>query len=70
MLAATTEKGKIPSSNSKMGIPGFKRGQILRLSDAHKENWCNDCWVTIMVDVKQEGLYDIVAKTDRGIQTL
>jgi hypothetical protein len=40
------------------------------LSESAPEDWCNDCWITILVDVTDAGKYSIMAKSNVGIMQL
>jgi len=42
----------------------------LRLSEHFSEDWCNDCWINILVDVEEPGKYQIQAKSNVGVQKL
>lgn len=66
LAAATSREKYMPSSLSRRGIAAWKQGAVLRLSGAHKEDWCTDCWITIMLDVTSPGLYSLTLKTDKG----
>lgn len=43
---------------------------MLRLSNYFAEDWCTDCWITIMVDVTDVGKYNIMAKSNIGVMQL
>ena len=70
LLSASTKPDVIPTSASRKGVPGWRKGQTLRLSDQHKEDWCTDCYVTILVDIQDAGKYYIMAKTNVGIMQI
>ena len=69
LLAASTQANVIPTSASRKGVPGWRKGQTLRLSE-NGEDWCTDCWITLLVDVTDPGKYSIIAKSNVGIQQL
>ena len=50
--------------DDKRGIPAWKKGQVIRLN---KENfprgWCKGCEIKVLLDVKDEGYYRIMAQT-------
>jgi hypothetical protein len=66
ILAST--KGSInPKSPQKRGVAGWRKGQTLRLSaDEDSDEWCNDCFIYILVDVENAGKYQIMARTNIG----
>src|SRR5690606_35516097 len=70
ILAASTKQDVAPSSASRKGVPGWRKGKTLRLSEYYKEDWCTDCWVTILVDVTEAGTYQILAKTNVGVMQI
>jgi hypothetical protein len=53
-----------------MGVPGWKKGKVLRLSDNDRSEWCTDCFITILVDITNEGKYGILAKMNTGTMQL
>jgi len=65
MLTATTKTDVAANSASKRGIPGWRKGQTLRLSEY--DDWCTDCWITILVDVVEAGTYFIKAHTNAAV---
>ncbi|CDW91451.1 UNKNOWN [Stylonychia lemnae] len=70
ILTATALKDGTATSKSFRGVPGWKKGQVLRLSEHFSEDWCNDCWVNILVDVQDPGKYQVIAKSNVGLQKL
>lgn len=69
-MTATAVKDETPDTKSSRGVPGWRKGQVLRLSESSGRDWCNDCWITILVDVTELGKYSIVAKSNVGIMQL
>jgi len=72
MLLTLSMKG-LPNSGSKRGLPGWKKGQTLRLSssESNRDLWCTNCSMYLLVDVQESGgLYSIVAKTNRALGVL
>ena len=52
----------------KKGTSGWRKGQTLRLSEEDDSNdWCTDCFITILLDVTQAGMYQVIAKSNMGI---
>lgn len=70
LLAASTREDVTPSSASIKGVPGWKKGQTLRLSDDNQKEWCSGCYITILVDVREPGKYQIRAKSNVGVPRL
>ncbi|CDW74582.1 UNKNOWN [Stylonychia lemnae] len=70
VLLASIKSDVTPNAQTKRGIPAWRKGQTLRLSDIHKDEWCTDCYITILVDVNDPGAYQIMAKTNTGLLTL
>ena len=60
----------MPSTATKRGIAGWRRGMTLRVTDDNKDEWCMECWVQILVDVTEPGLYSVVAKTNQGVRQI
>ena len=55
----------------KKGTSGWRKGQTLRLSEEDDSNdWCTDCFITILLDVTQAGMYQVIAKSNMGIVQL
>jgi hypothetical protein len=51
----------------KRGTAGWRKGQTLRLAEKEDTTeWCNDCYVTVLLDVTTAGKYQITAKTNMG----
>ena len=42
----------------------------MRLSDNYPEDWCTDCYINILIDVNDPGIYSITAKTNVGTPVL
>ena len=66
MLMTAHTRNRRATSAGKRAVQGWRNGQSLRLSEL-KDEWCTECWLHIMVDVQNAGLYRIVAKTNKGI---
>lgn len=62
----------MPTSASRRGIAAWTKGSVLRLSSKNKnlEDWCTDCYVTILVDVVDEGRYEVMARSNLGVSNL
>jgi hypothetical protein len=53
------------------GVPAWKKGQVVRLSEANFEKaWCKGCQIKILLDVQDEGYYHIMAKTSDSVPLL
>lgn len=50
--------------HSKKGQPAWKKGQVVRITSDEHYMWCTDCYLTIILDVQDEGYYHIVAQTN------
>jgi len=48
------------------GTSGWRKGQTLRLSEDDLNDWCTDCFITILVDVTDGGMYQIMARSNVG----
>ena len=67
IILAVGSKGKMPSTATKRGIAGWRRGMTLRVTDDNIDEWCMECWVHVLVDVTEPGLYSVAAKTNQGV---
>jgi hypothetical protein len=66
VIAASVKKDVTPNSSTRRSVPGWRMGQTLRLSDNYPDDWCTDCYVTILMDIIDPGVYSITAKTNVG----
>ncbi len=69
-LYASTKGQLNPKQDQKRGTPGWRKGQTLRLSEEDTNEWCYDCFVTILLDVTTAGKYQLLVKTNLGIQQI
>eukprot|EP00347_Sterkiella_histriomuscorum_P008919 403343241 len=70
ILTATAVKDETPNTKSSRGVPGWRKGQVLRLSEQSGTDWCTDCWINILVDVTENGKYSIIGKSNVGVSQL
>jgi hypothetical protein len=70
IILAIGSKVKMPSTATKRGIAGWKRGITLRVTDDNRDEWCMECWLHVLVDVTDPGVYSVVAKTNLGVQAI
>jgi hypothetical protein len=70
LMTAATRYSK-PTTASKKAVPGWRRGLSLRIGkNVNKDEWCNECWVQILLDVQQKGVYRIQARTNQGVMRI
>jgi hypothetical protein len=69
-LQVSTKEDINPNSQTRRSVPGWRTGQTLRLSETYPEDWCTNCYVTILMDIDQPGVYSIQAKTNVGTPKL
>lgn len=69
-LYATTKGAINPKKQQRKGTSGWRKGQTLRLSEEDLDEWCTDCFVTILLDVTAAGKYQIQTRTNIGISQI
>jgi len=66
LLSVSAVPNEMPTSGSIKGVPGWKKGQVVRLEQ--EEGFCQDCNITILVDVQEAGKYHVMAKSNYGVE--
>ena len=51
MIMACGKRGGLPSTATRRGVPGWRKGLSIRISESDQEAWCVECWVFVMLDV-------------------
>lgn len=71
-LYASTKGAINPKEQDKAlkGTSGWLKGQTLRLAQDDASEWCNDCFITILLDVTEAGMYQIKARSNMGLLQL
>jgi hypothetical protein len=63
LSVASKETDGTPSTSlkGKKGVSAWKKGQVVRINKENFEGWCKGCEVKILMDIKDEGYYHIMA---------
>jgi len=74
-LSATTKQGITPGSDTTHSIQGrsvWASGKAIHFSESENlaysidNQWCTDCYITILLSVLAEGRYTIISKANVG----
>ena len=69
-IQASIKQDVNPNSSTRKSVPGWRLGQTLRLSENYPQDWCTNCYINVLFDVDQPGIYSFTAKTNVGVPQL